>query len=74
MTVNNLVITSIIFAAGSKNGTFLMQTNANLAIAVGDSFARICPQTQDANLSGIDIAVRYQLPEAQGGGRSTCTV
>jgi hypothetical protein len=61
MTVNNLVITSIIFAAGSKNGTFLMQTNANLAIAVGDSFALISTQAQDANLSGIDIAVPYQL-------------
>lgn len=59
--VNSFWIASAIFAAGSKNATFLMQTNANLSFNAGDSFSIIAPQTQDANLSGLDISIPYQL-------------
>lgn len=59
--VNSFWIASAIFAAGSKNGTFLMQTGANLAFDAGASFSIVAPQTQDANLSGLDISVPYQL-------------
>lgn len=59
--VNSFWVASAIFAAGSKNGTFLMQTGANLGFEAGGGFSIIAPQTQDTNLSGLDISIPYQL-------------
>lgn len=60
--INSFWVASAIFAAGSKTATFLMQTGANLAFDAGAGCSIIAPQTQDANLSGLDISIPYQLP------------
>lgn len=38
-----------------------MQTGAVLAYDAGASFSIIGPQTQDPNLSGLDISIPYVL-------------
>ncbi|MBD8909068.1 hypothetical protein [Methylorubrum zatmanii] len=47
--------------AGSKNGSFLLATNALLTLNAAASFGTISPSVQDADMSGLDISIPYQL-------------
>ncbi|MCY1644994.1 hypothetical protein [Methylorubrum sp. SL192] len=49
----------IVFAAGSKNGSFYMFPNAKLNWASGAPFRVVSPSTRDAQLRGLEFSIPY---------------
>ncbi|CAX22071.1 protein of unknown function [Methylorubrum extorquens DM4] len=54
-----IAVGEIVFAAGSKNGSFYMFPNAKLNWASGARFRVLSPSVQDEQLRGLEFAIPY---------------